>query len=182
VKPSAPRLDQLPALTTDGDVLAVIEATQYTRSKFKFDAELATFVLERVLPSGLSYPYDFGFVPSTLADDGDPLDILVLNDEPIPVGCVARCKLVGALVAEQSARGRRVRNDRLVEVPTASRRYGSARVIKDISADVLGDVERFFIHYNQTPGVRFEPKRRYGAAKASALLRAAVVAFKAKTS
>jgi inorganic pyrophosphatase len=182
VKASAPRLDQLPALTTDGDVLAVIEATQHTRSKFKFDAELATFVLERVLPSGLSYPYDFGFVPSTLADDGDPLDILILNDEPIPVGCVARCKLVGALVAEQSTRGRRVRNDRLVGVPTESRRYGSARVIKDISADVLGDVERFFIQYNQTRGVRFEPKRRYGAVKALALLRAAVVAFKAKTS
>ena len=172
---SAPRLDRLPALRGSGDVLAVIEATQYTRTKLKFDPELGAFLLEKVLPPGMSYPYDFGFIPSTCADDGDPLDILVLNDEPTPVGCVVPCKLVGVLLAEQSDRGKRVRNDRLLGVANKSRRYGSARVIRDISADVLSDIEQFFVRYNEARGVRFEPKGRHGAARAMTLLKRGIV-------
>jgi inorganic pyrophosphatase len=177
VTQAAPRLDRLPSVSADGDVLAVVEATQHSRSKLKFDSELATFVLEGVLPAGLAYPYDFGFVPSTLAEDGDPIDILVLNDEPIPVGRVARCKLIGVLVAEQVTDRRRVRNDRLVAVTTQSKRYGSARVIKDVASDVLADVERFFVQYNRSRGVRFDPRGRYGPARATALLRSAARAF-----
>ena len=88
-------LDALPARNEAGLWLAVIEATQGTRHKLKYRPEWRAFVLSGVLPLGLSFPYDFGFLPSTRGDDGDPLDVLVLADEAMPPGTVAPCRLVG---------------------------------------------------------------------------------------
>jgi inorganic pyrophosphatase len=166
----SPRLDQLPSLNEQGEVLAVIEASRGSRNKLKFDAALGTFVLHGVLPSGLVYPYDFGFVPSTLAEDGDPLDILVLTDEPAPAGAVVPCRLLGVLVAEQSEGRKKVRNDRLLAAAVHSQRYASLRVLKDVTDDVLDDIERFFVAHNDARGERFEPRGQFGPARAMKLL------------
>ena len=95
----------LPTRDEDGALLAVVEATQGTRHKLKYRPAWNAFVLHRVLPLGLAFPYDFGFLPSTLGDDGDPLDVLVLADEALPPGTVVPCRIVGAVEAEQQDEG-----------------------------------------------------------------------------
>jgi hypothetical protein len=98
-----------------GAVVAVVETPRASRNKFNYDPEIGAFRLKRVLPLGSTFPYDFGFIPSTRAEDGDPLDVLLLVDEPAPVGCVVHVRLLGVIEAEQrELDGRRVRNDRLI--------------------------------------------------------------------
>jgi inorganic pyrophosphatase len=81
----------------DDTVRVVIETPKDSRNKYAFDSEDEVFVLKRVLPAGMAFPYDFGFVPSTLAEDGDPVDVLVLMDQPAFPGCVLKCRLVGVI-------------------------------------------------------------------------------------
>lgn len=83
----------------------VIETPRGSRNKFAFDPDLERFELKGVLPEGSSFPYDFGFVPSTLGEDGDPLDVLVLMDAPAFPGCLVEARLLGALEAEQTDAG-----------------------------------------------------------------------------
>jgi inorganic pyrophosphatase len=82
------------------------------RNKLKYDPDQQLFGLNKVLPSGMAFPYDFGFIPSTAGDDGDPLDVLVLMDEPVPAGCKVLCRLVGVIEGEQTSDGETERNDR----------------------------------------------------------------------
>lgn len=164
-------LEALPTRDEDGAWIAVIEATQATRHKLKYRAEWQAFVLSGVLPLGLSFPYDFGFLPSTRGDDGDPLDVLVLADEAMPPGTVAPCRLVGVIEAEQQDEGERAkRNDRLIAVAAGSHRYGECRELRDVAAGVLAEIEHFFVVYNAHRGGRFRPIARRGAAAASRLV------------
>ena len=120
---------------------------------------------------GTSFPFDFGFVPSTRAADGDPIDVLVLMDEAVPAGVVVACRLVGVIEAEQTDReGTSRRNDRLLAVAEASHRYGRCRTIADIGDGVLEEVERFFVFYNEQQGQRFRPLGRFGLARAKRLV------------
>src|SRR5882762_4480106 len=80
----------------------VIETPKGSRNKFAFDADQHVFELKKVLPAGMAFPYDFGFVPSTEAEDGDPIDVLVLMDEPAFPGCVLKCRTIGVIEGEQS--------------------------------------------------------------------------------
>jgi inorganic pyrophosphatase len=82
-------------------VKVIIETPKGSRNKFKYDPALRMFKLSKVLPEGMVFPYDFGFVPSTKGDDGDPVDVLVLMDEPTFPGCLLECRLVGVLEAGQ---------------------------------------------------------------------------------
>ncbi len=79
----------------------VIETPKGSRNKFAFNADDHIFELKKVLPAGMAFPYDFGFVPSTEADDGDPVDVLVLMDEPAFPGCVLKCRPIGVIQGEQ---------------------------------------------------------------------------------
>src|SRR5438309_8501280 len=127
------KIHRLPALDPDtGHVHAVIEAVRGTRNKFKFDEERALFIHDGVLPAGATYPFDFGFIPSTKGEDGDPIDILVLMEEPAFVGAVIPCRLVGAIEAEQTEKaGETVRNDRLLGIAAKSHLYGDVEAIDD---------------------------------------------------
>jgi len=173
--------DRLPAWAGDGVLRAVVEACQGSRNKLKYDPALGGFVLHKVLPLGTSFPFDFGFVPSTRAADGDPIDVLLLMDEPVAAGMIVPCRLVGVIEAEQrEGKGRAKRNDRLLAVAEHSHRYGRCRSIDDIGADVLGEVERFFVFYNAQEGRMFKPVGRGGAAQAKRLVEAARRAFAAE--
>ena len=116
----APALSRLP--TTDpntGDLLAVIETPKGSPNKYNYDDTCAAFRLAEVMPKGSYFPYDFGFIPSTIGDDGDPLDVLVFMDDPAPVGCVLTIRLIGAIEAKQQEKGGDwERNDRLLAVAT----------------------------------------------------------------
>jgi inorganic pyrophosphatase len=166
-------LDTLPTRDDDGCWLAVIEATQGTRHKLKYEPKRQAFVLNGSLPLGLSFPYDFGFLPSTRGDDGDPLDVLVLADEGVPPGCVVPCRLVGVIEAEQQDEGEPAeRNDRLLAVARHSHRYGECRALADIATGVLDEIEHFFIAFNAQKGGRFRPLARRDAAAAAGLVEA----------
>jgi len=92
----------------------VIETPKGSRNKYAFDEKQNIFALKKVLPAGMAFPYDFGFVPSTVAEDGDPVDVLVLMDEPAAVGCLLQCRIVGIIEGEQGSKKNRERNDRIV--------------------------------------------------------------------
>src|SRR6201998_4591621 len=89
----------------------VIETPKGSRNKFAFEADQRVFELKKVLPAGMAFPYDFGFVPSTRADDGDPIDVLLLMDESAHPGTLMRCRLVGIIEGEQKEDGKSERND-----------------------------------------------------------------------
>lgn len=166
----------LPTYDDDGHLLAV-EAPRGSTTKLKFDPRYGIFRLHNVLPPGCCFPFDFGFVPGTLGDDGDPLDVLVLMDEPTSPGVVVPCRLVGVIEATQrpmkAARGARgIRNDRLVAVADKSHRHAHVRSLDDVGDPLLAEFERFFVFYNERKDVRFTPRRREGITPARRLVKA----------
>src|SRR3954454_18278292 len=117
----------------DGDSLVgVIDTPKGSQNKFAYEPRFGAFVLKGVLPAGAVFPYDFGFVPSTVGDDGDPLDVLVLMDAPAFVGCIVPSRLIGAIEAEQTEDGKTGRNDRLLAVAASSITHKSLREIGDV--------------------------------------------------
>ena len=163
-----PLLDPDPPDPADGPgagepvYLAVIEAARGSANKLKFDPALGVFRLHGVLPAGMVYPWDFGFLPATKGEDGDPLDVLVLMDEAVPVGHVVSARLLGVIEAEQAEDDRRVRNDRLVAVAIPSHRHAHCRVLDDLPAGLLDQIEGFFVAFNAQRGQEFRPLGRRG--------------------
>src|SRR3954469_1032647 len=114
---------KLPARNDDGDIHVVVETPRGSAAKLEFDPELQVFTLSKALILGLTYPYDWGFIPSTKGDDGDPIDVLVLHDAATAPGLVLKCKMIGVLEVLQSQKRKKdIRNDRLIAVPRDSHR------------------------------------------------------------
>lgn len=151
--------------------LVIIETPKRSRSKFRFDPESGLFKLGWLLPEGLAFPYDFGFIPQTRGDDGDPLDMMVLMDEPTHAGCLLEARIVGIIEAMQTESGKSERNDRLVGAALHSYEYADVETIADINSTMLAQLEEFFISYNKQKGRRFKvlatggPKRAVKALK-----------------
>jgi inorganic pyrophosphatase len=161
----------------------VIETPRGRSEKFAFDPEAQAFVLRRVLPVGMVFPYDFGFVPETLAEDGDPVDVVVLSEFESFPGCRIECRIIGALLARQTRqpkkkepkskqkRSRRmIRNDRLIAVPAVASALDHVRSIDDLPDGVLSELEQFFVNYHEQEGTRYEPRGRASAREAKKLL------------
>jgi inorganic pyrophosphatase len=145
------------------------------RNKYKYDEAQGQWRLSKVLPLGASFPFDFGFIPSTRGEDGDPVDVLVLLDEPAFPGCVVSARLIGILEAEQTQGGKTVRNDRLVAVVETPYNPPALHTLQELSPQCLAEVEHFFIAYNHMEGRQFKPLGRHGPEKAQAALEAALL-------
>jgi len=165
-----PRARIRPFGDDDGVVNVVIDTPKGSRNKYKYDEKLGVFRLAKVLPAGASFPFNFGDVPGTLGDDGDPLDVLVLMDDAAFVGCLVPVRLVGVIEAEQEDGGKAIRNDRLIAVASESRDHADVRKLDDLSSSLLGEIEHFFVSYNAARGRRFTPKKRSGSRRAMTLL------------
>jgi inorganic pyrophosphatase len=100
-------LQKLPVWDKNGDVHVVVETPRGSAAKLEFDPELQAFTLSKALMLGLSYPYDWGFVPSTRGEDGDPIDVLVLHDAATSPGLVMKCKIIGVLEVVQKEGGKK---------------------------------------------------------------------------
>ncbi len=148
----------------------IIETPKGSQNKYTYEPGLGAFVLGGVLPAGAVFPFDFGFVPSTLGDDGDPLDVLLLMDAPAFTGCVVAARPIGVIVAEQTEADKTERNDRLLAVASKSITHSSIRDLGDLNPDLVGQIEYFFVSYNAAKGKRFEPKGRFGSTQARALI------------
>src|SRR6202790_2287617 len=112
----------------DAVIQVVIETPKGSRNKYAFDEEQRVFELKKVLPAGMTFPYDFGFVPRTLAEDGDPVDVLVLMDEPASPGCLLKCRLIGIIEGEQGEKKKKERNDRVVAVEKENHSWADVKV------------------------------------------------------
>ena len=139
-----PELLKLPAWTGDGNIHVVVETPRGGHSKVKYDAELHVFTLSKPLAEGLSYPYDFGFIPSTLAEDGDPLDALVFHEAVGTPGLVIRCRAIGAVKVSQSEGRKRMRNDRIIAVPEDDHRQAGLTDARTLPKAFRSELERFF--------------------------------------
>lgn len=159
-------------------VEAVIETPQGTRNKYKYDDKTGLFTLHKVLPAGSIFPLSFGFVPQTLADDGDPLDILIFADEPVPVGCVVPARLIGVMEAEQTEGGKSERNDRLVAVAAESRDHEDLKSFKKIDDRLREELEHFFVAYHQMDGKEFRILACRGPATGNKVLEEGIRAHK----
>jgi inorganic pyrophosphatase len=135
---------KLPTFASNFDVHVVVETPRHAQAKFKYDPTLGVFMLSRALTLGLSYPYDWGFVPSTLAPDGDPLDVLVLHNVTTSPGVVLRCRPIGILDVAQTESRRSFRNDRVLAVPLKSR-HPRASDVRDLPASLKHQAEEFFM-------------------------------------
>jgi inorganic pyrophosphatase len=161
-----------------GDLNVIIETPKGCRNKFDYDPELGIFRLGGVLPAGAVFPFDFGFVPQTLGEDGDPLDVLLIMDEPAFTGCLVPARLIGVIRANQTERdGDTMRNDRLIAVAANSHDHGEIESLSQLNDNLLDEIEHFFVSYNQIKGKAFTPRGRSGAGRARQLVDAAMERF-----
>ena len=121
-----------PLKKKEGLLQVIIETPAGSRNKFAFDPDQKIFTLKKVLPAGMSFPYDFGFLPQTLAPDGDPIDVLLLMDEPAFPGCSVPARLIGVIEGEQVDGKKKIRNDRLVAVAEANHMYANVKKLGDL--------------------------------------------------
>ena len=177
-----PQLGTIPAF--DGDELnVVIETPKGSRNKFNYDESVGLFKLGGVLPAGAVFPFDFGFVPSTVGGDGDPLDVLVLMDEPAFAGCLVSARLVGVVEAEQTERdGETTRNDRLIAVAAKSHAHARVRSLAGLTETLLDEIEHFFVSYNNFKGKDFKPLGRHGPKRARGVVEEGVKRFRREKS
>jgi inorganic pyrophosphatase len=140
----------------DKIIRVIIETPKGSRNKYAFDKDARVFELTKVLPVGMNFPYDFGFLPSTLADDGDPTDVLVLMDEPAFPGCVLKCRIVGIIQGEQSAKEKTERNDRIIAIEQDNHSYASVKHVDDLGKEFARELEDFFVNYHKLTGKKYK--------------------------
>ena len=175
-------LIHLPARAGRGLVHLIVDTPRGSSQKYKYDPELRSFRLSRVLPAGMHFPFDFGSIPSTVGADGDGLDVVLISEHSSFVGCVFEARLIGVLQAEQREGGRRLRNDRLLAVPVTPVNAPLWRHVRELPRRMLDELEQFFVGYNRIHGRQFEPLGRQGPAAAQRLLAAGMKLFQSKPS
>ena len=154
-----------------GNLNAVIDTPKGSRNKYAFDFDVGTYRLKSVLPKGAVFPFDFGSIPGTVAEDGDPLDVLLLMDEPAFAGCLIECRILGVIEAEQTEKGKTERNDRLIAVAVESHTHASLQSISKLEPKLLDEIEHFFASYNEARGKQFKPLARKGPTVAKRLIK-----------
>lgn len=184
-KINATHFERIPPFVAEkpGDVVhAVIETPRNTRLKYAFEPGFGIFKLKEMLADGLQWPYDYGFVPKTLADDGDPIDILVLTDTPTFTGCLVECRLLGIVRMVKDG----VENDRLLAAPP--RRNGVFQTsdrfedIADIPSETIDGICRFLVEYSAEEGHTIDYKGVKSKKKAIAAVESAAKAYEKKRS
>jgi inorganic pyrophosphatase len=162
------------------EVRVVIDTPGGSRNKYKFDEKTELFRVSRILPAGMSFPHDFGSIPGTCAEDGDPLDVLVLETPPTFPGCLLSVRLIGQLRAHQIERGKRIRNDRLIGVAVTPVNRPRLTRLSAVEAAHLRAIEEFFVSYNRAQGRVFRIDGRDGPREAQRALQRAEQAFGAQ--
>jgi inorganic pyrophosphatase len=179
-KKSTPSLVELPCRDHEtGDITVVVETPKGSPNKYKYDADCRALRLGAVLGEGLAFPHDFGFVPSTLGEDGDPLDVLLFLDHGVPPGTVATARLIGVLEVRQRTREERrwKRNDRFLAVATHAHDHQHLKTLADLRPHLLDEIESFFTHYAGLNGKELEVLARKGPRRAEKLLKAGARKF-----
>ena len=141
----------------------VIETPKGSAQKYDYDPSTHFFKLKKILPSGMMFPYDFGFIPGTRGEDGDPLDIIVISEFNSFPGCLIPCRVIGGIKAEQSEEGgkngkkKMIRNDRYIAIPKCSGIFQNIEKVSDLPDNITEELESFFSQYNKLEGKEFKP-------------------------
>jgi inorganic pyrophosphatase len=136
-------LSLIPPQPKPGLVNVLVEIAGGSKNKYEFDKDLNAFALDRVLYASVKYPYDYGFIPNTLADDGDPLDGMVIMDEPTFPGCVIAARPIGLLEMVDGGD----RDEKILCVPDKDPRYAGVKTLADVSPHRLDEIAEFFRTY-----------------------------------
>jgi inorganic pyrophosphatase len=151
----------------------VIETPKGSAQKYDYDPDSHFFRLKKILPAGMVFPYDFGFIPHTKGQDGDPLDVIVISEFCSAPGIVIKCRIIGGIKAEQSAKkgsDKLIRNDRFLAVPTCSSIFENIKNMDDLPKKIMDQLEEFFVDYNRLEGKEFKALKQMDAKEANKLI------------
>ena len=170
-------LSLIPPQPKPGIVNVLIEIPGGSKNKYEFDKDMGAFALDRVLYASVQYPFDYGFIPNTLADDGDPLDGMVIMDEPTFPGCVIAARPIGMLEMIDGGD----RDEKLLCVPDKDPRYAKVKSLEDIASHRLDEIAEFFRTYKNLEKKVTEIQGWQGADKVLPLLEECIKAASPKT-
>ena len=171
MKPVIDPFQHIPPFDAYDRLNVIVDTPKNSANKYEFDEESGMFRLGGVIALGHSFPFDFGFIPNTLGGDGDPLDVLILMDEPAFVGCLVKCRIIGGIKVQQTEKtGETIRNDRFLAVAAKSLAFCDVNSIADLNENFLEQIEHFFISYNEVKGKIFDPVERFDEEKARRLI------------
>ncbi len=149
----------------------IIETPRGSREKFKYDESLHLFRLHKTLPAGLSFPVDFGFIPGTKAEDGDPIDAMIISEFNSFAGCVMDCRIIGCIKAAQAKNDKTMRNDRYLAIPEPTVVYENVLSLEDLPPTLWMELESFLNTYMHLSGKEFLILGKLNAEEAMDLLR-----------
>lgn len=151
----------------------IVETPKGSRVKYAYDPESGFFLLTKAMPEGMMYPFNFGFVPQTLSEDGDPLDVLILNEEAVITGCLLKVRPVAVIEATQTEKKGIVRNDRIIGQAMPKEAPMEFRLLK-LDKKLVSEIELFFSTYNKAYGKQFKVLKAAGPGKAWKIVREAI--------
>ncbi|MFT3702991.1 MAG: inorganic diphosphatase [Agriterribacter sp.] len=139
------------------NIIVVTETPKHSTEKYDYDPESHFFLLKKSLPQGMCFPYDFGFIPNTMGEDGDPLDVIILSEFTTFPGCTTSCRIIGCINAVQQESGskKKIRNDRFVAIPEVSITFRRIKKISQLPEQMFKELNDFFINYNKIEGRKF---------------------------
>jgi len=155
-------------------VNAIVETPKGSGVKYTYEPSSGFFFLKKVLPAGMVFPYDFGFIPETKGEDGDPLDIVIISEFNNYIGCKIECRLIGGLQAMQwpiNGKKNKIRNDRFLGVPVQSIIFEKVKNMRDLPERLLSELKAFFIHYNKMQKKIFEIEGLCNAQKCFSIIK-----------
>ncbi len=172
-------VEKLVPFDDDDNLNVIIETPMGCRNKYAYDPELGLFQLKKALPQGMVFPFDFGFIPSTLGGDGDPLDVLVITEEPAYPGCLVHARPLGVIEAEQKevGKGKAERNDRIVAAAVLGDGI-SQKELPELDSKLMAQIEHFFVSYNRLEGKEFKVLGQGGPKRVRKLVLQALAQFK----
>jgi inorganic pyrophosphatase len=133
----------------------IVETTKGSRHKYDYDPVSRFFKLKKIMPEGMTFPYDFGFIPGTKGEDGDPLDIIVISESGTFTGCMIECRVIGGIKGIQEEKGKELRNDRFLAVPVTTKIFEKVHEVDDLPGKIIEELGSFFINYNKAAGKKF---------------------------
>jgi inorganic pyrophosphatase len=151
----------------------IIETPKGSAEKYDYVPNTPFFRMKKILPSGMVFPYDFGFIPKTKGEDGDPLDVIVISEFQSFPGVIIKCRIIGGIKAEQSAEKdshKMIRNDRFLAIPKCSNIFQNIEKMGDLPGQIMDQLEEFFVDYNKLQGKKFKALDKMGPREARQLI------------
>lgn len=151
----------------------IVETPKGSAQKYDYVPNTPFFKMKKILPSGMVFPYDFGFIPKTRGEDGDPLDVIVISEFQSFPRVIMKCRIIGGIKAEQSKEkngDKLIRNDRFLAIPKCSNIFQDVEKMEDLPQQITDQLEEFFVDYNKLEGKKFKALDKMGPKEAQKLI------------